>query len=191
MVPIAAALDRQLSRRPVMLAWLAISLAGGLYQARRIVLDGGGDLVAWVRTIGGLEDREVFLRNRLPLYPLYERANRDLPPDAGVLLSGYCGSFYIDRSTYCAEMVHSSVRFSNWDDFLSDLRRLHITHLIAPSALATGGPTPDLGGSSVSVITRADQYRVVRQLLTYHARTLQTASDQGLYEIDQAWLSAR
>jgi hypothetical protein len=86
-------------------------------------------------------------------------------------------------------MVQDSLRFTSWDEFTMDLRRLGITHLIAPSALATGGPTPDLGGSSVSVITRAAQFQLVRQLLTKHARTLQTASDLGLYEIDPVWLA--
>ncbi len=75
------------------------------------------------------------------------------------MLSAYCGGFYIDRTTFCAEMVQQSLRFTTWEEFGADIRRLGITHIIAPSVLATGGPTPDLGGSSVSAITREGEYR--------------------------------
>jgi hypothetical protein len=123
------------------------------------------------------------VRTRLPLYALYERANRELPADAGVLLSGYCSGFYIDRKTFCASMVQTSLRYNSWQDFTDDVRRLGITHVVAPSVLATGGPIAVHGGSAVAEITLADQYQMVRQLLEGHARTLATASDYGLYEI--------
>ena len=189
-LPIAAALAPILSRRSVMVAWLGLTLAGSLVQARSSYLDSGSNLAGLLRTIVGLDDRQDFLRANLPLYPLYEHVNRKLPADAGIMLSGYCGAFYIDRTTFCAEFVHDSLRFTTWEEFTEDLRRLGVTHLIAPSALATGGPTPDLGGSSVSVVTRTAQYRLVRQLLTSHARTLDTRSDQGLYEIEAGLLAS-
>jgi hypothetical protein len=188
MLPLAASFERWLARRPVMLAWIAITLAFSLIQARRSFLDEGGNFSGLLATVAGVQDRTDFLKERLPPYPLYERINRDLPANAGIMLSAYCGGFYIDRATFCAEMVQNSLRFTTWDELTADLRRLGITHIIAPSALATGGPTPYLGGSSVSVITRADQFRLVRTLLTKHARTLQTASDLGLYEIDSSGL---
>jgi hypothetical protein len=190
MIPIAAALAPILSRRTVVLAWVGLTLAGSLMHARRNYLDEGANLAGLLRTVAGLDNRLDFLQSRLPLYPLYEHANRELPAEAGIMLSGYCGGFYLDRRTFCAESVQDSLRFATWQDFTYDLRRLGITHLIAPIALATGGPTPDLGGSSVSAITRAEQYRVVKQLLTSHARTLATAADQGLYEITPALLAA-
>lgn len=189
MLPIMVPFARMLAWRPVMVAWVAITLACSVVQTRRIYLDEGANLPGVLATVAGIQDRRQFLAERLPLYPLYEMANRDLPKDAGIMLSGYCGGFHIDRTTFCAEMVQTALRFSSWEEFTTDVRRLGITHLIAPSVLATGGPTPDLGGSSVSAITRGAQYRVVRQLLTQHARTLLTASDQGLYEIDPAWLA--
>jgi hypothetical protein len=190
LLPVVAPFETWFARRPVMLAWVALTLAFSLQQARHSLLEAGADLRGLAATAAGLEDRRAFLEERLALYPLYERANRDLPADSGVMLSAYCAGFYIDRATFCAEMVQDSLRFTNWDEFTSDLRRLRITHLIAPSALATGGPTPFLGGSSVSVITRAGQFRLVRQLLEHHSRTVATASDTGLYEIDQTWLAA-
>jgi hypothetical protein len=189
MIPIAAALAPILSRRTFVLAWIGLTLAGSLVHARRTYLDEGTKFAGLLRTVAGLDNRLDFLQSHLPLYPLYEHANRELPAEAGIMLSGYCGGFYLDRRTFCAESVQDSLRFTTWQDFTYDLRRLGITHLIAPIALATGGPTPDLGGSSVSAITRAEQYRVVRQLLTSHARTLATAADQGLYEITPALLA--
>jgi hypothetical protein len=191
MLPVVAPLERQLARRPVLLAWIAITLACSLVQARHSFQDERGSISGLLATLAGVQDRTTFLEERLGAYPLYERINRDLPANAGIMLSGYCGGFYIDRATFCAEMVQTSLRFTSWEEFAADVRRLGITHLVAPSALATGGPTPYLGGSAVSVITRAGQYRVVRQLLTQHARTLQTAVDLGLYEIDPAWLESR
>ncbi len=191
MVPIAAALAPILSRRVVMVAWVGLTLLGSLAQAGRTLNGFGNDPAGLVRTVVGLESRKDFLRARLSLFPLYELINNDLPAGAGIMLSGYCGGFYIDRRTFCAEMVQDSLRFTTWQDFTEDLRRLRITHVMAPSVLATGGPTPDLGGSSVSVITRAGQFRLLRQLLETHARTVATASDQGLYEIAPALLAAR
>jgi len=190
MIPIAAALAPILSRRTFVLAWVGLTLVGSLVQARRTYLDDGANFAGLLRTVVGLDKRLDFLQSRLPFYPLYELANRELPAEAGIMLSSYCGGFYLDRRTFCAEMVQDSLRFTTWQDFTYDLRRLGITHLIAPTALATGGPTPNLGGSSVSVITRAEQYRLVRQLLTSHARTLATAADHGLYEITPALLAA-
>jgi hypothetical protein len=190
LVALFAPFERLLARRPVVLAWVAITLFCSLLQARRSLLDEGSNFSGLAATLAGAQDRTTFLKERFPPYPLYELINRDLPPNAGILLSGYCAGFYIDRATFCAEMVQDSLRFTTWEVFTADLRRLMITHVIAPSDLATGGPTPPLGGASVSVVTRAAQYRLVRQLLTEHARTLQTKSDLGLYEIDAAWLAS-
>lgn len=185
MVPIAAAFAPFLARRIVMLAWLGITLAGSLVAVHKSQIN--ADIV---RTVAGLDRRIDFLRGNLSLYPLYELANRDLPADAGILLSAYCGAFYIDRRTFCAEMVHTAIRFTSWKEFTEDLRTHRITHVIAPTVLATGGPPPPLGGSSVSVVTRTAQYQLVRSLLTSHARTIATAADQGLYEIAPALTEA-
>src|SRR5262249_22308483 len=125
-VPIAAAFAPILSRRTVMFAWLGFTLAGSLVHAHRIYLDVGANTVGLLRTIAGLDARRDFLRGRLPLYPLYEHANRELPVEAGIVLSGYCGGFYIDRRTFCSEFVQNSLRFTNCQDFTNDLRRLGI-----------------------------------------------------------------
>jgi hypothetical protein len=187
---IAATLDAVLSRRPAPAILLAVTMIGSLAQARRCLLLADSDARGLVKTALGLEGRRAFMLDHLALYPLYEQVNRDLPANAKVMLSCYCGGFYIDRTTFCADMVQDSLRFTSWEDFTSDLRRLGITHVIAPSALATGGPSPAFDRSSTSSITRESEYRFVRPLLTEHGRTRGTASDQGLYELDPALLGA-
>ncbi len=183
-LPIAAAMGSLLSRRGAPAVLLVLTALGSLVQARRCLFLANGDAKGLLETTVGLETRRTFLLDHLVLYPLWEQVNRELPPDAKVMLSCSCGGFYIDRTTFCADMVQDSLRFTSWEDFTADLRRLGITHVIAPSALATGGPPPPFDLSSTSSITREAQYRFVRPLLTDHSRTRGTAFDQGLYEID-------
>jgi hypothetical protein len=182
-IPIALAGARLLARHRVRLALLAVALLSSLFQARRGLADEGGALQL-ARAVTGVEARQDYLRERLPLFSLYEIVNRDLRPDAGVMLSAYCGGFYIDRKTFCAEMVQNSLRFTSWQEFTEDIRRLGITHVIAPSVLASGGELPVMAGASVGVITQRQQFRLVRELLTHHARLLATASDQGLFALE-------
>jgi hypothetical protein len=184
-LPIAVALGSLLDRRAAPAVLVVLALLGSLAQVKRCLAEVDSDLKGLVRTALGLEDREEFLRAHLGLYPLYEHVNHDLPPDARVMLSCYCGGFYIDRTTYCADMVQTSLRFTSWADFTSDLRRLGITHVIGPRALATAGaPFPPFDPSSTSNITRASQYEMVRPLLVDHGREEDVALDQGLYELD-------
>jgi hypothetical protein len=191
LVPIVAFFAPILTRRAVTVGWLGVTLVLAASHARRLFPSETSLFTETARTIAGLEDRVDFLRHQLPLFRLYERVNRDSPANAKIMLSGYCGSFYIDRDTYCGEMVQSALRFSSWEDFTSDLRRLGITHVIAPSVLATDEPTPFPPISSVSAITRKEQYRMVRKLLGAYARPLETASDQGLYEISPSLLERK
>src|SRR5262249_51530394 len=88
-VPIAAALAPILSRRTFVLAWVGLTLVGSLAHAHRN-LDVRSNPAELLRTVAGLGDRLNFLRSRLPLFPLYEYANRELPGDAGIMLSAYC-----------------------------------------------------------------------------------------------------
>jgi hypothetical protein len=186
MLVLAAAFAGALARRQAPAILVALTLLAAVAQAKRTLAAGDSDLKGLVATALGIEDRRAYLLRHMGLYPLYEEVNRDLPKDSRVLLSCYCSGFFIDRTTYCADMIQTSLRVSSWDEFLSDLRRLGVTHVIAPSALATGGPSPRYDLSSTSSITREDQYRVMRPLLTEHARVRAIASDQGLYEIDRS-----
>jgi hypothetical protein len=188
MLPVAAAIGSALSRRGVVSFWVALTLAASLWQGKHLLAGADIGPKELLRTAAGLDDRRGFLREHLPLFPLYEEVNRDLPSSAGVMLSCYCGGFYIDRKTFCAEMVQEALRFSSWDEFTADVRRLRITQVIAPNVLATGGPSPPIDGSNSSSITRENQYRMLRRLLTEHSHERATASDQGLYDVDRAFL---
>ena len=186
LVPIASVLAPVLSRRAMMAAWIGVTLMGSLWSARGVT-----DLPSLVRTVAGIEGRTEFLRARIVPYPLYELANRELPANALIMLSGYCGGFYLDRRTFCADYVQNSMPFTTWQQFTDDLQRLGITHLIAPNMLASHGPVQLPKESSIAVINRPDHFRLVNQLLTSHARTVATAGDLGLYEIDPTLLHAR
>lgn len=150
------------------------------------------DIVGLVKGPLGLESQQDFLRRHLPLWPLYELVNRQAPANAGVMLGGYCGGFHIDRTTYCADIVQSSIRVSNWPDFTQDLRRLGVTHVIAPREWATpwppGVPEPPLAVGNTSFLIRHQEQLLIGQLLREHARLLLPAADQGLYAIDVAGL---
>jgi hypothetical protein len=142
------------------------------------------DLGGLVRTPLGLEGQRAFLGRHITLFPLFEQANRDLPAGSRVLLACYCGGFYVDRMTFCSDGVQGSLRMASGDAFADDLRRLHVTHVLAPTTLATGGPFPPFDASGVSFMVRKQEYAVVSKLLLDHGRLLGLAGDEGLYALD-------
>jgi hypothetical protein len=162
---------------------VAAMLAGS--QARTSLRNVDYDLGGLARTAFGLEERRTFVIDHLGLYSIWDYANRELPEASRILLSTTCPGFYLDRTTYCAEFVQTSLRFASWSDFVSDVRRLGITHVIAPRALAANdAPDPPYGFGSVGLIRRKDEYSLVRELLTRHGTLMTAALDQGLYAID-------
>ncbi len=182
-LPLVALTGPALSVRWAPAAVIAATLAASGFQARR-ALSETGDVGGAVRMALGLSDRRTFLRRHLDLFPIYERANRDLRADAGILLYYYCGGFYLDRRTYCGEFADDSIHFTTWEAFRADLRRLGVTHVIAPTIFATGGPSPPPDRGSVSRINRERKNLLVRRLLEGHGQLLATAGDQGLYALD-------
>jgi hypothetical protein len=188
---VAVSLRGWLSRRQAPAVIVVLAALGGLVQTKRCLSLVDYDAKGLVRTALGLEDRRTFLREHLQLYPLYEQVNRSASSDAKVLLSCYCGGFYIDRTTYCGEMIQTSLRFTSWEALTADMSRLGVTHVIAPTVLATGGPDPPISEGSVSAMIRDDEYRVLRPLLSERARAEATAADQGLYEVPVSLAGAR
>ena len=65
------------------------------------------------------------------------------------------------------------------------LNALGIGYVIAPTALATGGPRPPdgNGAGSVGFLARDDTYAMVSRLLQERGQLVTTANDQGLYRI--------
>ena len=192
-LPILLALSgrSRLSERSAWTLLIAATGLGSLYQVRQGLSTVGGDVRGLLGTVLGLDGQRSFLQRRLPLYPLYERANL-LPADSKVLLSTYCGGFYVDRTTYCAESVQDSLRLTAWNHFMADVTRLGVTHVFAPTKLLAAVQAGQFatrttiapGQGSVSEIYRAQQNEFVGRLLKDHGRLLATASDTSLYEVN-------
>jgi hypothetical protein len=182
-LPVLALLEPLFTSSAARIALVGAAFAGSLLQTRAMLGEISNDVGGLVKTALGFEDQRTFLASKLGLYPLYELVNRSTPAKSAVLLSNYCGGFYIDRTTYCAEFVQDSLRYGKWEDFVADARRLGITHVIAPRTLATGGPPPDIGFGNTSVIVRPDEFTVLARLLESRGKLLDQALDQGLYEV--------
>jgi hypothetical protein len=96
-------------------------------------------------------------------------------------MSQYCGGFYLDRSTYCADITQESLRYTDLATCVSDLRHLGITHAIAPRFWALPGSKPTMEGGNVSMLVREGEHACISELIRNHARLLFAAGDQGLY----------
>lgn len=178
-------------------AWVRPALLGltgllSLYCAKQVYSSVNGDVAGLVKTSLGLQSQHDFLRRQLPLLPLYERVNREALPTAGVMLGGYCGGFHIDRTTFCADIVQSSIRVSSWSEFTSDLLKQGVTHVIAPREWETPLPNPDQAPpvqvGNTSYLIRHQETVMLGRLMREHSKLLLPASDQGLYAIDLASL---
>ena len=118
-------------------AVLGLTAALSVRQLKATFDSVAGDVGGVLRTSMGFESQRTFLLRHLPLYPLYETINRDLPKGIGVLLASYCGGFYIDRRTLCGDIAQGSLRLTGWKDFSTDILRLQVTHVLAPRERAT------------------------------------------------------
>ncbi len=178
--------------------WLRAAWAGkalvvltallSLVATKQILNSVNGDVAGLLKTPLGLQPQSAFLQHQLPLLPLYEAVNRDAPPNAGVMLAAYCSGFYIDRATFCADIVQSSLRYSSWEEFTSDVVRLGITHVIAPRSWETPVPEsstpPPIQVGNTSYLIRDQEHVMVGRAMREHGRLLLPAADQGLYVLD-------
>jgi hypothetical protein len=132
-------------------------------------------------------DRRVFVTQYQPLYPLYETANRELPPDSRILLSEYCSGFYLDRTTFCADHLQDAIRFTDWNTMIADLNRLGVTHIIAPTSVDTSTDAPSLDTimrGTVGALQESQKNRLVDRLIHTQAHSITQTADHGLYVID-------
>ena len=146
------------------------------------------------RTAFGQGDRTAFLVEYQPLFPLYEAANRELPQDSRILLSEYCSGFYVDRTTFCADHLQDSLRFSDWGTFNADLHQLGITHVIAPTN--TGPATARRrhwrrSCVDVGALQEDQKNQLVARLISTHGQLIAQATDHGLYAIDPQFVAAQ
>jgi len=183
-LPILALFAEQLTARWVRSALVGVAFLASLFQARQGLKTVDNDVGGLVKTALGVEAQGTYLARHLALFPLYEFANRDLPRSAGVVMSQYCGAFYLDRSTFCADIAQESLRFDTWDNFVADVHRLGITHIIAPRFWADPDSKPKMEGGNVSMLVREREHACIGQLMREHSRLLLAADDQGLYAVD-------
>lgn len=192
-LPLLLLLARWAEHRALGAGTLALTALLSLVGAKQLLGAANGDASGLIKTALGLEPQRAFIERHQPLLPIYEALNRDAPPSAGVALAGYCSGFYIDRTTFCADIVQSALRVSSWEDFKADVARLGITHVIAPreweASLPDLAAPPPPGVGNTSLLIRYDEQRMIGRVLREHSKLLQPASDQGLYEIDAASLN--
>ncbi|HKY39990.1 MAG TPA: hypothetical protein VJN18_28845 [Polyangiaceae bacterium] len=180
---------KQVWARP---AVIVLSALLSLLTGRQLLRSVNDDAAGLVQTALGLKPQVEFLRGQLPLLPLYQRINSELPAEAGVMLASYCGAFHIDRRTFCVDLVQNSLRVSSWADYVNDLRRLRVTHMLAPRDWGVAqAPRPEpqpLRVGNTSFLVRTKEEELVGRTIRDHSRLLLAASDQGLYAIDLAGL---
>ena len=183
-LPALALCERWLSGRYQRVLLVLVTLFAGALRARQALRTVDNDVSGLVQTVIGSQDRHAFLQKRIVSFGLYDRINRDLPQDANVLLAYYCGGFYIDRGTYCIDVVQGSLDMSTPDKFIAGARQLRVTHLLAPISFATSALPPPLQPSGVGFMMRQEREDIMARLLAGHARLLESSGDQSLYELD-------
>jgi Dolichyl-phosphate-mannose-protein mannosyltransferase len=180
-LPILLLLEPLIVKRSFQLAIVGLTTLASLVQARRILTSGTvpADVV---KTALGLRGQRAFLMKTMPPFPLYERANRDLPASSGILLAAYCGGFYLDRRTFCADIVQDSLRLGSWQAFTDDVHRLGITHVVAPRSMLTAEIQPD-EAAGVGFMIHQREFELIGRLLREQGVVLGSAGDQALYEL--------
>jgi hypothetical protein len=191
-LPLLLPLAGWLVRDAIRLGVVALTAVMSLFCVKQILGPADGDLVGLVKTTLGLQSQQEFVEAHQPLYPLYAKINSETPATSAVILAEYCGGFYIDRTTFCADIVQSSLRLTTFPEFASDLERLGATHVIMPLAwlepLPESSEPPRLEVGNTSHLVRPAERRLVGALAKQHGRMLAQASNQALFEIDSAGL---
>jgi hypothetical protein len=187
-LPLLALFARQLSADWLRGPLIGLSALLSLFQARQGLKTIDNDAAGLLKTALGLEAQNAYVARHLTLFPLYELANRDLPATAGIVMSQYCGGFYLDRRTFCADITQESLRFDTREHFLTDLRKLGITHVLAPRFWAEIDSKPAMEGGNVSMLVREREHACISELMREHSHLLKAAGDQGLYAVDPAFL---
>jgi hypothetical protein len=181
-IPVIALIISRIDRRAVVGGLLAITSVLSLGKIHDGLRDEPGNLIA--ASVDN-ERRDAVLRQRVPLFPLYHTASEQAGPRSAVLMTYGCGGFYIDGPSMCTEFLQNSLRLSDWNGFLADLEELDITHVIAPTALGTGGPRPydGNGAGSVGFLARDGTYAMVSRLLEERGELVATVNDQSVFRI--------
>lgn len=84
----------------------------------------------------GRLSRDAYLSQKLPIYPMLQWADRNLPKDSGVAFCVWYDAFptfLSRRSVHTNPWLQGAVRVDAWTPFVTDLKRFDITHFIVPT----------------------------------------------------------
>ena len=84
----------------------------------------------------GRLSRDAYLSQKLPMYPMLQWAERNLPKDSGVAFCVWYDALptlLSRRSVHTNPWLQGAVRVDAWTPFVTDLKRFDITHFIVPT----------------------------------------------------------
>jgi hypothetical protein len=133
--------QRSVAARNVALVAICL-LLWGLHRLPQKVQAELATLRADFPTAVGSVSRETYLRQQLPLYPMIQWSNANLPPDATIVLGvidSYASLFHA-RTLATNYWTQNALRYEPYDLLLSDLNRLGATHIL----IQENAPTPEM-----------------------------------------------
>lgn len=167
----AYALRTQLGRpagQGAIVALLAVSGALYVHKAYPPALNAA-------RVAVGTMPRDEYLAQMLPYYPIAKKVNAELPLDAVIMTAGGIQQFYFDRPFVYID--NARIRYREWEQYLSDIRRSRVTHVLAAGAFFE----PALGLQSGN-----NYYFFLRRLVSEHGEMLVEQPDR-LYVLSRGW----
>jgi hypothetical protein len=179
-IPVIALIATRLNRKVLLGGLMVLAALLSVGQIRTIVRDSPGDLVLASVDAGR---RAKVLDDRVPLAKLMTMATKEKQPDEAVMTAYYCGGFYVDGPSLCAETLDSTLRMDDWDKFTEAIEDLNVTYVLAPTDLASGARPPDTGARSVTFLVRDEEYAAVSRLLQERGELVDTVRDQSLFRL--------
>lgn len=129
--------------------------------------------------VTGRLSRDAYLARRLPLMPLWNYVNVQLPKEARLLFAGLGGSYYSDRYCYLTDAyLQRRIRLDTWENYRDDIRQEGIGYAIVPDALP---PQPRLGPDYAPA---RNELPFARRLAEAHGERLFGAGGMSLYRLE-------
>jgi len=86
-----------------------------------------------LKTAAGVVDRESYLQQTLPTYPLWVYINSKVPGSSKILVAGFGACYYSNATCFVADPVtQGRFRMDSWERFVSDVRNNGVGYVIAP-----------------------------------------------------------
>ncbi len=125
----------------------------------------------------GRLDRHEYLSREMPIFPIWDFVNANLPTGARLLTVGFNASYYSDRYCYVPDGYgRSRIRLDEYENFVSDLRRDNIRYMV----LTPAGSTADLRTYNPS----RNGIPFAQRLVKESGRELCAAAQDKLYVLD-------